>query len=229
MSLTERWPKYMAELVGTFCLVTAGCGAIVVDHLNGGRLGIVGISLVFGLVVMAMIYTIGHISGAHMNPAVTLGFYAAGRLSSGEIFPYIVSQLVGATAASAFLALMFGAHSGLGITQPAGSASQSFAMEFVLSFMLMLVIMGVATDHRAQGTMAGVAIGGTICFEALLGGPISGASMNPARSFGPALMSLHFDFLWLYCIAPILGCATGVLAYRLIRCHKPSSEKMSCC
>ena len=227
--MMRRWPKYLAELIGTFCLVTAGCGAIVVNQLSGGRLGAVGVSLVFGLVVMAMIYTIGHISGAHMNPAVTLGFFAAGRLSSREIFPYIAAQMAGATVASAFLALMFGTQSGLGLTQPAGSSIQSFAMEFVLSFILMLVIMGVATDHRAQGTMAGVAVGGTICFEALLGGPISGASMNPARSFGPALSGLHFDFLWLYFIAPISGCATGVLAYRIIQCHEPNSGKTGCC
>jgi len=217
-----RARKYAAEAIGTFFLVFAGTGAIVVDAFSGGKLGAVGVSLVFGLIVLAMIYAVGHVSGAHLNPAVTVGFWSAGRHPASEFLPYVAAQLAGAAAASGALRLMFPADAtGLGATVPAGSAAQAFAMEFALTALLMFVIMGVATDDRAEGTMAGIAIGATIALEALFGGPVSGASMNPARSFGPALVSMRFDANWIYWVAPVLGSLAGAWAYGLIRGQKP--------
>lgn len=212
--------KLFAEAMGTFCLVFAGTGAVVVDQVTGGRVGGLGISLVFGLVVLAMIYTVGHVSGAHMNPAVTIGFYAAGRHPATEVLPYVLAQLLGAIGASFALKVMFsGQANTLGLTLPAGSASQSFMLELIMTAMLMFTIMGVATDDRAEGAMAGIAIGGMVALEAAFGGPISGASMNPARSFGPALAASNFHLHWLYWAAPIMGALVGVGAYRLI--HRP--------
>jgi len=210
--------KLLAEAIGTFCLVFAGTGAVVVDQATGGKVGGLGISLVFGLVVLAMIYTIGHVSGAHMNPAVTLGFYSAGRHKGSEVAPYVAAQLVGAVAASLTLKLLFaGQATSLGVTLPAGSVMQSFVLEVILSFMLMLTIMGVATDDRAEGEMAGIAIGGMVALEAAFGGPISGASMNPARSFGPALATGNFTHHWIYWAAPVFGMVLGAWAYRAIQ------------
>jgi len=210
-------PKFFAEVLGTYCLVFAGTGAVVVNQVTNGAVTALGISLVFGLIVLAMIYTIGHISGAHMNPAVTLGFYAAGRHKASEIAPYVAAQLLGAVAASATLKLMFlGLPTNLGMTLPAGGALQSFVMELLLSFMLMFTIMGVATDDRAEGAMAGIAIGAVIALEAAFGGPVSGASMNPARSFAPALMSWDFTGNWIYWLAPVLGTVLGARAYQFI-------------
>ena len=208
--------RCLAELIGTFCLVFCGTGAVVVEQVTG-KLGHLGISLVFGLVVLAMIYAIGHVSGAHMNPAVTIAFHAAGRHERSEIVPYVAAQLLGAVAASAVLKLLFmGQTTNLGTTLPAGTVLQSFVFELVMSFMLMFTIMGVATDDRAEGTMAGIAIGGLIALEAAFGGPISGASMNPARSFGPALLTGNFAHHWLYWAAPIFGTLLGAGAYRAI-------------
>ena len=210
--------KLIAEAIGTFCLVFAGTGAVVVDQVTGGKVGGLGISLVFGLIVLAMIYTIGHVSGAHMNPAVTLGFYSAGRHKANELLPYIAAQLAGAVVASLALKFLFaGRSTNLGITMPAGSEAQSFVLELIMSFMLMFTIMGVATDDKAEGAMAGIAIGGMIALEAAFGGPISGASMNPARSFAPALVSGNFSHHWLYWIAPIMGTILGARAYGLLQ------------
>src|SRR5579885_663465 len=155
--------KLLAEAIGTFCLVFAGTGAVVVDQVTGGKVGGLGISLVFGLIVLAMIYTIGHVSGAHMNPAVTVGFWAGGRLPAREIAPYACAHLLGACAASAALKLVFaGSATSLGRTHPAAGAAQAFWLELVMTALLMFVIMGVATDERAQGEMAGIAVGATI-------------------------------------------------------------------
>lgn len=213
---------YLAEALGTFCLVFAGTGAVIVNQVTGGQVTGLGIGLVFGLIVLAMIYTLGHISGAHLNPAVTLAFFSTGRHPTKEMAPYMIAQLTGAVVASVTLRFIFSGHSTtLGATLPAESWIQSFAMEFVLTFMLMFVIMGVAHDDRAEGWMAGVAIGATITLEAIFGGPISGASMNPARSFAPALVSGNFQSHWIYWAAPILGSITGAQVYQLIRKEVP--------
>ncbi len=209
--------RLLAEALGTFCLVFAGTGAVIVDQIGGGHLGSLGIGLVFGLIVLAMIYAIGHISGAHMNPAVTLGFYVAGRHKASEVAPYIAAQLGGAIIASAVLKLMFlGQPTTLGLTLPSGTLIQSFLMELILSFILMFTIMGVATDDRAEGAMAGIAIGAVIAVEAIFGGPISGASMNPARSFAPALLAGNFAHHWIYWLAPVLGTALGAQVYAVL-------------
>lgn len=202
---SSRKNIYIAEAIGTFALVFAGCGAIVVDDLFGAPLGHTGVSMVFGLIVMAMIYSIGNISGAHINPAVTLGFFFAGRIEKKEVLPYITSQLTGAVAAAGLLKLLFSNHESLGATLPSGGIINAFVLEIVLSFFLMFVILNVSTGHMEKGIMAGVAIGGTVALEALMGGPVSGASMNPARSLGPALLSGNISTLWIYITAPVIG------------------------
>ena len=217
MENNDQGSIIMAEAMGTFCLVFLGCGAIAVNDLHGNPLGHVGVCLVFGLVVMAMIYSVGNISGAHLNPAVTIGFYAAGRLRFERVWPYIAGQCIGALVASLFLRLLFREHATLGGTLPPGGWLPAFAMEFVLSFILMFVILNVSTGHMEKGIMAGVAVGGTIAMEALMGGPVSGASMNPVRSLGPALFSLHFGGLWIYLIAPVLGTVAARSTCRMVQ------------
>lgn len=210
--------KYLAEAFGTYALVFIGTGAIVVNEVSHGVVSHVGISLAFGLVVLAMIYSIGRISGAHLNPAVTLGFLSAGRFKARFVIPYIMAQLVGAVLASMTLKSMFVGTS-LGVTVPVNTTGQAFVMEWVLTAVLMFVILRVATDAREEGGLAGVAIGSVIVFEALVGGPISGASMNPARSFGPALIAGNFSSHWIYWIAPILGSISGSLVHYMVLNH----------
>jgi aquaporin Z len=207
----------VAEFLGAFALVFAGTGAIVIDGVSGGAVTHVGVALTFGLVVLAMIYTVGDISGAHFNPAVTLGFWFARRFPIRHVAPYIISQVLGAVAASLLLRFLFPGNPTLGSTTPAGSASQSFVLEVVLTALLMFVILGVSTGAREKGITAGIAIGAVIALEALFAGPICGASMNPARSLAPALVSHHFAALWIYLTAPILGSALAVLACRCVR------------
>ena len=209
--------KYLAEAIGTFTLVFAGTGAIVIDQTAGGAVTHVGIALTFGLVVLAMIYTVGDISGAHLNPAVTIGFWFSGRLPKAEVLPYIAGQCAGAIAASGVLRFLFPQNAFLGATQPAGPAMQSFVLEFLLTAILMLVILSVSIGAQEKGITAGIVVGSVIGLEAMFAGPICGASMNPARSLGPALVSLHFASLWLYLTAPIAGAVLGVLACRCIR------------
>ncbi|MGI8430975.1 MAG: MIP/aquaporin family protein [Chthoniobacterales bacterium] len=202
--------KYTAEFLGTFALVFAGTGAIVINDVSGGTVSHAGIALTFGLVVMAMIYTFGDISGAHLNPAGTLGFVGARRMQGGEGLRYIASQVVGAIAASSVLRLLFPTHVSLGMTLPAGSALQSFTLEFLLTAMLMLVILNVSTGAKEKGITAGIAIGGVIGLEAIFAGPICGASMNPARSLAPALVAGHFTSLWIYLVAPFAGALAAI-------------------
>jgi MIP family channel proteins len=206
--------KYLAEVIGTFILVFAGTGAIVINNITA-QVGPIGISLTFGLVVMAMIYAIGDISGAHINPAVTIGFWISRRLPGAAVLPYIVSQLIGAFAASGLLLVMFH-DSTLGATHPVGPEWRTFILEIVLTAILMFVVLGVATGPKEKGLLAGVAIGGVIAFEALFAGPISGASMNPARSLAPAILSGALSDIWIYLLAPILGAAIGVLGHKAI-------------
>ena len=209
--------KYVAEFIGTFTLVFAGTGAIVINEVSNGAITHVGIALTFGLVVLAMIYTLGGISGAHLNPAVTIGFWVSRRLRGHEVFPYIASQCAGALAASGLLRFLFPNSELLGSTQPAGSNTQSFVLEFLLTAILMFVILGVSTGAREKGITAGIVVGAVIGLEAMFAGPITGASMNPARSLGPAIVSQHLDDLWLYVLAPVLGGALGVIGCRCVR------------
>jgi len=205
-----------AEFVGTFTLVFAGCGAVMVDAKTH-ELGHVGVAFTFGLVIMAMIYAVGHISGAHFNGAVTFAFALSRHFPWPRAGGYWCAQLAGAIAAAALLRGSLGNIAHCGATLPSGSQAQSFLWELMLSFFLMFVIMAVATDTRAVGEAAAIAIGGTIGLDAMFGGPISGASMNPMRSAGPALVSGDLHALWLYIVAPVVGASLGALSYQLIR------------
>ena len=210
-----------AEALGTFCLVFAGTGAIVVNDTlrtaaDQGSVTHVGVSLVFGLVVMAMIYAVGDVSGAHLNPAVTAGFWLAKRFPGAGVAGYVAAQCLGALIASGLLRAMFPEHATLGATLPAGGALQAWIMELVLTFILMFVILGVSTGAKEKGMMAGAAIGGVIALEALFGGPVSGASMNPARSLAPAIVSGDFGSLWIYLTAPVAGAALAVPCCRCV-------------
>jgi MIP family channel proteins len=206
----------VAEALGTFALVFAGAGAIMVDAKTHA-LGHVGVAITFGLVIMAMIYAVGHISGAHFNPAVTFAFALTRHFPRHRAVGYWIAQFVGALAAAAVLRGSLGNIARVGATLPSGSQRQSFLWELVLSAILMFVILAVATDTRAVGEAAAIAIGGTIGLDAMFGGPISGASMNPARSLGPAVVSGDLHALWLYIAAPVLGTCLGALLYQFVR------------
>ena len=209
--------KYCAEFIGTFGLVFAGTGAIIINDVSGGAVTHVGVALTFGLIVVAMIYAVGDVSGAHLNPAVTLGFFAARRLPGQMVMQYIISQLLGALAASALLRALFPQHPTLGITVPAGAAMQSFILEIVLTAMLMFVILSVSSGAKERGITAGIAVGSTIALEALFAGPICGASMNPARSIAPAVVSGKLSNLWIYVAAPVTGALLAVIACGCVR------------
>ena len=208
---------YTAEFIGTFALVFAGCGAIVINDISGGVITHVGVALTFGLVVMAMIYAVGDRSGAHFNPAVTIAFWAGKLFPAKKVLPYLLSQSCGAMAAALTLKFLFNGHNTFGATIPAGSDSQSFVLEIILTFFLMFVILNVATGSKEQGLMAGSAIGAVVALEALFAGPISGASMNPARSLAPALVSGQLGSLWIYLAAPIMGALLAVLGCRCVK------------
>ncbi len=209
--------RLLAEFLGTFTMVLAGTGAIVVHQANDGVIGHAGIALVFGLVVMAMIHTFGDVSGAHLNPAVTLGFAAAGRLPWRDVPGYASAQLGGALAASLTIKFLFPVSATLGATLPAGSAMQSFVLEIILTAILMFVILSVSTGAKEKGITAGIAIGAIVAMAAMFAGPISGASMNPARSLGPAVVSGNFQFIWLYPLSTILGALLAVPLCALVR------------
>jgi aquaporin Z len=223
--------KLAAELFGTFALVFAGTGAIVINDVSGGTVSHVGIGLTFGLIVLAMIYAVGDVSGCHLNPAVTLGFFVARRFEGRWVVPYIGSQCLGAILASTTLRLMFPTNATLGATLPAGDGLQSFVLEFILTLILMFVILSVSTGSKEKGILAGVAVGSVIALEALFAGPISGASMNPARSLAPALVSLRIDSLWIYLAAPVLGALASVAACRCVQepgCCCRATTKEAC-
>lgn len=209
--------KYLAELIGTFALVFCGTGAIIINDMSGGAVTHVGIATTFGLTVMAMIYAVGDISGAHLNPAVTAGFWSSGRFPSKELAPYIAAQLAGAIFASFLLKFLFPQSLYLGATIPAGTDLQAFIIEVILTFFLMFVIINVSTGAKEKGMTAGIAVGAIVLLEAMFAGPITGASMNPARSLAPALLSGHTESLFIYLTAPFLGACLGVLGYKGIK------------
>ena len=208
--------RLLAEAVGTFALVFAGCGAIMVDAKTHA-LGHIGVAISFGLVITVMIAALGHISGAHFNPAVTAGFALGRHFPVSQVVPYWLAQLAGATAAALLLRASLGDIGGLGATTPSGSDGQAFLWEAVLTVFLVLVILAVATDTRAAGQLAAIAIGATVGLDAMFGGPISGASMNPARSLGPAIAGGPTNGLWVYLTAPLLGAAIAVALYACLR------------
>jgi aquaporin NIP len=209
--------NYVSELIGTFALVFCGTGAIVINQQSGGAITHVGVAITFGLIVMSMIYALGSVSGAHMNPAVSIAFVVAKRFPLKELLPYIVSQAVGAVLASGTLKLLFPANELLGATLPAGTAIQSFVLELILTFFLMLVIIQVATGSKEQGMFAGLAIGSVVALEAMFAGPICGASMNPVRSLAPALVSGHMEHLWVYLSAPFAGAVLAVFTWMYLK------------
>lgn len=209
--------KYIAEIIGTFALIFCGTGAIIINQESGGAITHAGIAATFGLIVAAMIYTVGDISGAHLNPAVTIAFWVAKVFPAKEILPYIISQGIGAFLASFTLHYLFPNNATLGATLPAGTAMQSFILELILTFLLMFTIIHVAKGSKEQGMFAGIAIGSVVLLEAMFAGPICGASMNPIRSLSPAVVSGHLEHLWVYLTAPTLGAVLAVLVWSVLK------------
>ncbi len=220
--------RALAEGLAAFALVFAGCGAIIADAEYEGSLGTIGVALVFGLVIMAMVYATGHLSGAHINPAVTIAFTLTRHFPARDAVGYVVAQCFGAVVAALLLAALWtGEPAALGATVPTVGQGTALAYEAILTAFLMFVIVAVATDTRAVGAAAAIAIGGTVGLDALFGGPVTGASMNPARSLGPALAAGEWHDLWLYVIGPIAGAAIGALAYHLVRGEAPPAARSS--
>jgi len=219
--------KYIAEFIGTFALVFCGTGAIIINQESSGAISHAGIAITFGLIVMAMIYALGPLSGAHFNPAVSIAFAIAGKFKLNQVLPYIVSQVAGGLAASVILKLLFPQNDLLGSTIPAGSDLQSFVLELILTFFLMLVIINVAIGSKEQGMFAGLAIGSTVLLEAMFAGPVCGASMNPARSIAPALVSNHLQHLWIYIIAPVAGASLAIPVWKFLSNKTYTNENSS--
>ena len=209
--------RLLAEFLGTFALVFAGTGAIVINAVSGGAITHVGVALTFGLIVLAMVYTFGDVSGAHLNPAVTVALAAARRFAWRDVPGYVAAQAAGAFAASGLLRGLFPAHATLGATLPAGTAGQSFILELILTALLMLVVLNVSTGAKEKGITAGLVVGSVIALEAMFAGPICGASMNPVRSLAPAVVSGHLEHLWVYLTAPTLGALLAVPLCPLLR------------
>ncbi|XP_044468986.1 probable aquaporin NIP-type [Mangifera indica] len=225
VSVVSITQKLVAEVIGTYFIIFAGCGAVAVNKIYGS-VTFPGICVTWGLIVMVMIYTVGHISGAHFNPAVTIALAIFRRFPWWQVPLYIVADLMGSILASGTLSLMLdvtpNAYFG---TLPAGSNGQSLAAEIIISFLLMFVISGVTTDNRAIGELGGLAVGMTIMLNVFVAGPVSGASMNPARSLGPAIVKHEYRGIWVYMIGPVIGTVAGGFAYNLIRfTDKPLSE-----
>lgn len=210
-----------AEAWGTFALVLAGTGAIIINDVSGGSITHPGVALTFGLVVLAMIYSLGEVSGAHLNPAVSLGFAAAGRLPAARVPLYVGAQLVGAVLASLVLHGLFPTHKTLGAALPAGPDAQSFMLELLLTMILMFAILSVSVGAKEKGLTAGIVVGAVVALEAMFAGPICGASMNPARSLGPALVSGQLEHLYIYLLAPVLGALLAIPLWRVI--HAPEA------
>ena len=217
--LNDSIRLYASEFIGTFFLVFAATGVVIVNDMSGGAITHTGIAITTGLVVMAIVYAIGDVSGSHINPAVTVGFWLADRFPGYRVIQYIVSQCLGAIAASLLLAFLFPDLIALTVTLPSGSSMQSFILEIVITMFLMFIILSVSTGSMEKGIMAGSAIGGVVGLSVLWAGPITGASMNPARSIAPALVSFDFNSLWIYIAGPIIGAAISVIAFRIV--HKP--------
>lgn len=228
--MKPNFPQYIAEFIGTFFLVFFGCGSMILAELNPTYNGSF-IPVVFGGAVSIMIYATGHISGAHFNPAVTLAFWVAKRFPAKRIPGYLLAQVSGAILASTFHKIIWSGDHSLGGTALSTSLASGFLVEVVLSFALMFVIISVATDSRAVGELAGIAIGTTVALCAFVGGPLTNASMNPARTLGPAILSMNFTHLWLYFTAPVIGTILGAKTYEWIRCYQESNdeEKHGCC
>lgn len=221
--------KAMAEFIGTFAIVFAGCGAIMISERFSGFAPSGQIPFVFGLMVTAMIYALGHISGAHFNPAVTMGFAVARHFPWKEVVAYWIAQILGAILAIGLLHLILPAGVEYGATLPKVPPLAAIVWEAVLTFFLMFVIIAVATDTRAVGVMAGFAIGATVALNAMVGGPVTGASMNPARSLGPALFQGEWGSLWIYVVGPAVGAVAASLTYEWIRCETDKKKAKGCC
>ena len=209
--------RFISEIIGTFALVFCGTGAMVINDFTGGTVTHVGVAITFGLIVMGMIYAFGDISGAHMNPAVTIGFAYAKKFPWKEVPAYVLAQLIGAFLASGILLYLFPESQTLGATMPGLSALKVFILEIILSFFLMVVIINVSTGSKEIGVVAGIAIGSVVLLEAMFAGPITGASMNPARSIAPAVVSGNIADLWIYILAPIIGCVLAVVSCKLVK------------
>ncbi|KNA17509.1 hypothetical protein SOVF_079270 [Spinacia oleracea] len=218
--------KMIAEVLGTYFLIFAGCAAVTVNLNSEKVVTLPGIAIVWGSAVMVMVYSVGHISGAHFNPAVTIAFATSRRFPWKQVPGFVICQVVGSTLASGTLRLIFNGHQNqFAGTSPAGSNIQSLVIEFIITFYLMFVISGVATDNRAIGELAGLAVGSTVLLNVMFAGPISGASMNPARSLGPAIVSNHYTGIWIYLVGPTAGAIAGAMVYNLIRfTDKPLRE-----
>jgi len=209
--------KFLAELIGTYAMIFAGTGAIVINAESSGAITHLGVALTFGLIVLAMIYTLGDVSGAHMNPAVTLAFAAAGLFPFAAVLSYLAAQFSGALLASLTLHFLFPQSANLGATLPAGAPMQSFVLEVILSAILMFVILNVSHGAKEKGITAGIVVGSVIALEALFAGPISGASMNPARSLAPAIVSGQLENLWIYLVAPVVGTLIAIPLFGAVR------------
>jgi aquaporin Z len=216
VDVVDSMKKYVAEFIGTFALVFCGTGAIIINQESNGAVTHAGIAITFGLIVATMIYTLGNISGAHLNPAVTIAFSISKIFDKKEIAPYIISQILGALLASCILKFLFPSNHLLGATLPSGTAMQSFVLEFILTFLLMFVIIQVATGDEHQKMFAGSVIGAVVLLEALFAGPICGASMNPARSLAPAIVSGHYEHLWIYLLATTVGATVAVYCWKYL-------------
>lgn len=224
--------KYLAEFAGTFTLVFLGTGSIMLNDVCNGQIGNAGIAIVFGATVMLMIFAFGKISGAHLNPAVTLACWGSGKFSHSLLLPYITSQLLGAFAASGILFLLYPGHASLGATLPSGSTTETLLLEILLTCALVFVIL-LVIYAKINAVTAGVIIGAVVWLEALFAGPVTGASMNPARSLAPAVVSGQLQYIWIYISAPVIGAIFGILVCYFTKgnacCHLPREQKQNCC